>query len=296
MRTHVDLFSGIGGFAIAAHANSVRTVQFCEIDGRCREFLARAWPGVPVHDDVRTLGMGNTTKADGNDARRAEMLEREVPESGKTVVWLLTAGVPCQPASRAGSQRGSEDHRWLWPEALRLLRHYQPTWALFENPAGIGDVGLAGILAEVEGAGYEVRVHSIPACAVGSPQRRERYWIVAHTREAGREGADAEPGAHGLCAEHPAGNLADASQERRDGRAAAPGQAEGGGAQPAADGLCQWSRFVWLPCADGKVRRAPDDSFGLVDGLHRSLLGALGNSIVPQVAEILIRAMVQAEE
>jgi hypothetical protein len=61
---------------------------------------------------------------------------------------------------------------------------------------------------------------------------------------------------------------------------------------------CQthWDNFVWLPCADGKVRRAIDDTFGLVDGLHRSILGALGNSIVPQVAERVIAAMVRADK
>jgi hypothetical protein len=56
-----------------------------------------------------------------------------------------------------------------------------------------------------------------------------------------------------------------------------------------------WGNYVWLPCADGKIRRAPDDSFSLVDGLHRSVLGALGNSIVPQIAAAIIRAMIEVE-
>lgn len=70
--THVDLFSGIGGFALAARADGIRTVQFVEIDRRCRGFLAKAWPGVAIHDDIRTF--------DGAQHRGA---------------WLLTAGVPC---------------------------------------------------------------------------------------------------------------------------------------------------------------------------------------------------------
>jgi 16S rRNA G966 N2-methylase RsmD len=56
--THVDLFSGIGGFALAAHANGIRTVQFVEIDSRCRDFLSQAWPGVSIHDDIRTFHWG----------------------------------------------------------------------------------------------------------------------------------------------------------------------------------------------------------------------------------------------
>lgn len=339
MRTHVDLFSGIGGFTLAAHANGVRTIQFCEIDARCRDFLGRAWPGIPIHDDVRTFGV-----ADGErDGGRAGHTEREPVGRAAAAgtgapVWLLTAGVPCQPASRAGKQRGSADDRWLWPEALRLLRHYNPTWALFENPAGIADVGLAGILAQVEAEGYEVRVHSVPACAVGAPHRRERYWIVAHAQEVReRPGGPRQPrsepwadSSHGdestvahrsqagregcECANLP-------SEERREDQVRPEPALVGGwvghatgergtprergeqsrGAHIAAAGSTassrdHWADFVWLPCADGKVRRAPGDAIGLVDGLHRSVLGALGNSVVPQVAEVLIRAMIQAEE
>ncbi|MBM4119115.1 hypothetical protein FJ251_15535, partial [bacterium] len=66
-RTHVDLFSGLGGFSLAAAANGVRTVQFCEIDQRCRDFLARTFPGVPIHDDVRTLGLADAASGRQRD-------------------------------------------------------------------------------------------------------------------------------------------------------------------------------------------------------------------------------------
>lgn len=244
-RTHVDLFAGIGGFSLAASWNGVRTVAQCELDPKCRAFLEEAWPDTEKHNDVRTF--------DGERYAGA---------------WLLTAGVPCQPASRAGKQRGSTDDRWLWPAALAVLGRVRPTWALFENPPGIGDVGLTGILADVEALGYEVRVFGIPACAVGSPQRRERYWIVCHMGE-----------------------------PDSDGRAAGQCQAEAARYRSAAESNVGgfWRDYVWLPCADGKVRRAPDDSVGLVDGLHKSVLAALGNSIVPQVAAEIINAMIEAE-
>ena len=306
--THVDLFSGIGGFALAAHANGIRTVQFCEIDSRCRDFLRKTWPGVAIHDDIRTFH-------NGIRAERAP--------------FLLTAGVPCQPASRAGKQRGEADDRWLWPEAIRVLRETSPAWCLFENPPGIGDLEFDRILADVEAEGYEVEVLSIPACAVNAPHRRERYWIVgkrmAHADEPRREGPDVREGrhdAHGLCAERAQGDVADtgrlesgqdeqkrgsqgrttnrrdsaecvgyAERERRQRRRATPRQESGTFPADSGSSLCQ--RFVWLPCADGKVRRAPDHTFSLVDGLHRSLLSALGNSIVPQVAARVIAAMVK---
>ena len=159
----MDLFSGIGGFALAAKANDVDTVTFCELDLRCRTFLERAWPGIPVHDDARTF-----------------------PGERYRGTWLLTGGVPCQPASRAGKQRGAADDRWLWKEALACLAAVRPTWALFENPPGIGDVGLAGICDEMGAHGYEVQPISLPAAAVGAPHRRERYWILAHATDTGR--------------------------------------------------------------------------------------------------------------
>lgn len=205
-RTHLDLFSGIGGFALAARANGVRTIAFCECDPRCQAFLAKAWPGVPVWNDVRSLAYKprrgckvESSKGESRiepstcnpnaassmaESQRAERWQetkgrnehdrtdtgREEASSGPSQcfgdVWLITGGVPCQPASRAGKQRGKEDDRWLWPDAIRVIAAVRPTWALLENPPGIGDVGLAGILAEVEAEGYEVRVFSIPACAV----------------------------------------------------------------------------------------------------------------------------------
>ena len=308
--THVDLFSGIGGFALAAHANGIRTVQFCEIDSRCRDFLRQTWPGVAIHDNIRTFHYG-VADAKRNERRqytseqsrrcKNEGLDSRYVENGihaERAPFLLTAGVPCQPASRAGKQRGEADDRWLWPEAIRVLRETSPAWCLFENPPGIGDLEFDRILADVEAEGYEVEVLSIPACAVNAPHRRERYWIVgkrmAHADEPRREGPDVREGrhdAHGLCAERAQGDVVYPERERRQRRRETPRQESG--TSPADSGSSLWQRFVWLPCADGKVRRAPDDSFGVVDGLHRSLLGALGNSIVPQVAARVIAAMVK---
>ena len=282
--SHVDLFSGIGGFALAASWCGIDTVQFVEIDERCRAFLAKRWPGVPIHDDIRTF--------DGTQHRGA---------------FLLTGGVPCQPASRAGKQKGASDDRWLWPEAIRVLGEVNPAWALFENPPGIGDVGLAGILAQMEGVGYQVRVFGVPACAVGAPHRRERYWIVGHTHECGkgelanttgtrRDGATRQEQHDERRPLLPArlgdgrNCLADAcGTERRTGN---DRPNEPRGSQPELARGSFWDNAVWLPCADGKLRRAPDNSFGVAHGLHRSILAGLGNSIVPQVACQIIKAMI----
>lgn len=352
--THIDLFSGIGGFALAARANGIETVQFVEIDQRCRDFLSKAWPGVAIHDDIRTF--------DGTQHAGA---------------YLLTAGVPCQPASRAGKQRGAADDRWLWPEALRVLREVAPAWCLFENPPGIGDLEFDRILSDVEAEGYEVEVLSVPACAVNAPHRRDRYWIVgrrvadalqvrlgeaepraqgqqrhaterdeghmADTHEPRPEGADVRKGRRGtdgLRAECAEGNMADTGrlesgqnepQRGAQGRAVDRRSCEermDNSPEARCDGAqrytesdsrneawlrmscagCQthWHNFVWLPCADGKVRRAPDGLVGVAYGdtdtvfaelatVHRSALGALGNAIVWPVAARIIAAMLESE-
>jgi len=293
--THVDLFSGIGGFALAAHANGIRTVQFCEIDSRCRDFLRQTWPGVAIHDDIRTFHYG-VADAKRNERRqytseqsrrcKNEGLDSRYVENGiqaERAPFLLTAGVPCQPASRAGKQRGEADDRWLWPEAIRVLRETSPAWCLFENPPGIGDLEFDRILADVEAEGYEVEVLSIPACAVNAPHRRERYWIV------GRHVANTEGNRPGETGKHEMSKF-----YRRDQiRISTTRTSQGDLADTGRNDI--WQRFVWLPCADGKVRRAPDHTFSLVDGLHRSLLSALGNSIVPQVAAQVIAAMVKCD-
>jgi site-specific DNA-cytosine methylase len=369
MKTHIDLFTGLGGFSVAAESCGITTIAMCEIEPHCVEFLHKAWPGVTIHDDIRQLNVAIYSGA-----------------------YLLTAGCPCQPASQAGKRRGSDDDRWLWPEALRILGEVRPTWALFENPPGIGSlaeyreyapvdgegcaVGNIGdvyshtgaghlykILEEIEACGYSVQTVSIPACAVNAPHKRERYWIIArrmadtienNVREAeagwssrengitasrsveigysgvgqadagqsGREGCDAEQRGDGLCTKHSGGNVGNAQQGRCGTRPREAGEIYPWGTQPqtgerhATGHLAHpteggWDDFVWMPCADGKVRRAPDDTISMANGLplelfeglpegeeaqpHRSLIAALGNSIVPEVARRIIQAMVDAD-
>lgn len=170
--THLDFFSGIGGFALAAAWTGFETKCFCEINEQRAGFLEHAWPGVPVHRDVREF--------DGKTWR------------GHTVA---TFGVPCQPASHAGKQRGSQDDRWLWPEAVRITSEARPAWAIYENPIGLRTVGLDGILSDLEALGYQVGLFDIPAGAVNAPQLRRRIWIVATMRARDYKGVT-QRGAH----------------------------------------------------------------------------------------------------
>ena len=154
---HIDLFSGIGGFALAAHWAGFQTEVFCERDEFCQKVLHKHWPAAPIVDDIFRF-----------DGTR---------HAGAT---LLTGGFPCQPYSCAGKKMGNEDDRALWPEMFRVIIECRPRWVVAENVPGIVDMALDGVLSDLENQGYEVGTMVIPACAVNAPHRRDRVWIVAH--------------------------------------------------------------------------------------------------------------------
>jgi len=169
-QTHIDLFSGIGGFALAANAAGYDTRVFCEQDDYCTGVLNRHWPGVPVIRDIREF--------DGSKWRGAD---------------LLTGGFPCQPFSQAGEQRGTSDDRHLWPEMFRIIKEARPRWILAENVAGIIKMALDDVLSQLEGEGYTTGTIVIPACSLNAPHRRDRVWIVANLRgEAGTKDPDTD--------------------------------------------------------------------------------------------------------
>ena len=193
MLTHVDLFSGIGGFTLAAQWAGFRTVVFCEIDEFCQEVLKAKFGAVA---DTKGMGRRNGIAENPRKATRkinpsrntTPLLIPDIRDFDGTRWWgatLLTGGVPCQPASVAGKRKGTEDDRWLWPEVIRVLAEVKPTWAIFENPPGILSLkqGMVfeDLLSQMESAGYEVWPIIIPACAVNAPHRRDRVWIVAHS-------------------------------------------------------------------------------------------------------------------
>lgn len=151
---HLDLFSGIGGFALAARWAGIETVAFCEIDPFCRQVLRKHWPDVLKYMDIR-----HVTNPDHVD--------------------IMTAGFPCQPFSIAGSKKGKDDDRYLWPEVIRLIRKSKPNWFIGENVPGIIPM-LDPIIKDLEDEGYQWQAFLIPASAIGAPHKRERLWIVAN--------------------------------------------------------------------------------------------------------------------
>lgn len=153
--THLDLFSGIGGFALAAGWAGFKTIGFCDNEPYAQAVLKKHWPDVPIHGDIKTL--------DGTAYRG---------------VTLLTGGFPCQPFSNAGKRRGKDDDRYLWPQMLRVIQEARPDWIVGENVVGIIGLALDQVLSDLEKEGYEVEAIIVPACGVDANHRRNRVWIV----------------------------------------------------------------------------------------------------------------------
>jgi DNA (cytosine-5)-methyltransferase 1 len=164
---HGSLFSGIGGFDLAAQWMGWENVFHCEWNPFGQKVLKYYWPDAISYDDI--------TKTDFTIHR------------GK--IDILTGGFPCQPYSTAGKRKGKEDDRHLWPEMLRAIREIQPRWVVCENVRGLtnwnGGLVFDEVQADLEAEGYEVTPYLLPACAVNAPHRRDRIWFIAYSGSTG---------------------------------------------------------------------------------------------------------------
>ena len=159
--THLSLFSGIGGLDLAAEMAGFKTVGQCEWADYPTKVLEKHWPDVPRWRDIRTL-----TK------------ESFYEKTGLRTADIVSGGFPCQPFSVAGKRRGSDDDRYLWPEMLRVISELRPAWVVGENVAGIVNMALDQVYADLENEGYSVQAFIIPACSVDAPHRRDRCAII----------------------------------------------------------------------------------------------------------------------
>jgi len=264
--THIDLFSGIGGFALAARWAGIKTVQFVEIDPFCQRILQKNFKEVPIHDDIKTFKWSGASP------------------------FILTGGVPCQPASCAGKRKGKTDDRWLWGETFEVIAEVKPTWCILENVRGLltleQGVAFDKLLSGLEAIDYETRTFIIPACAVNAPHRRDRVWIVANNNRSGygapASRADSNGQALGKEQEQPQSEYSgqDSSLTNTNTGGIRRHQRESVAERATPCSGEQWSES-WLKVATS-LCRVDDGVPKRVDRINR--LKALGNSIVPQVA------------
>jgi DNA (cytosine-5)-methyltransferase 1 len=159
--THGSLFSGIGGFELAAQWMDWDNIFHCEWNEFGQKVLKHHFP--------KSISYADITKTDFSIHRGA--------------IDILTGGFPCQPYSTAGKRLGKEDERHLWPEMLRAIREIEPRWVVGENVRGLvswsGGLVFEEVQTDLEAQGYEVQPFLLPAASVNAPHRRDRIWFVA---------------------------------------------------------------------------------------------------------------------
>ena len=271
MMNHVDLCSGIGGFALGFEwAGLSRPVLFCDIEPWSRKVLRKHWPDVPIAEDVKELASDPDELIPDTDPRRT----------------ILTAGYPCQSFSLAGKRRGTEDDRHIWPYIFSIVQARRPAWCVFENVYGHVTLGLDQVLSDLEGEGYATRPFIVPACATDAPHRRDRLWII------GTNVADAN------CTRLPQG---DKEMERRPSKQSNGGSVQSrktladakrierqGSSEKQIYGEQDLQKQLGRGSQDTQVRWPTEPPVGRVaDGIPRRVdrFRGLGNAIVPQIAQ-----------
>ena len=163
---HGSLFSGIGGFDLAAEWCGWENIFHCEWNPFGQKVLKHHFPNSISYNDI--------TKTDFTIHRGN--------------IDIITGGFPCQPYSTAGLRKGKADERHLFPEMLRAIKEIQPTWVIGENVRGLVSWGGGMVFHEVcddlEREGYEVQSFLIPAASVNAPHKRERIWFIAYSNNA----------------------------------------------------------------------------------------------------------------
>lgn len=160
-----SVFTGAGGFDLAAEWHGWEVLFQCEINPYARKLIKKRWPGVELLGDITTTDFK--------------------PYAGK--IDILTAGFPCQPFSLIGEKKGTSDERYLWPDTLRALVESGAPWFVGENVYGLvswsdGQV-FETICSDMESAGYKVAPFIIPASGANAGHERKRIWFIAYSAE-----------------------------------------------------------------------------------------------------------------
>jgi len=274
----LDLFSGIGGFSLGLErTGGFETIAFCEIDKYCQKVLRKHWPDVPIFNDVTKLCRRvydcEPETEDGEvfcPRCKTEFgdcacigTDQFIDEIGTPDV--ICGGFPCQDISLIGKGGGLKASRsGLWFEYLRIIGELFPTWVVIENVSALLNRGLPTILYGLHEIGYDAQWHVIPASAIGAPHRRERVWIIA---------------ANSIC--QGLSGYAGDGEIKGDKKPHRP--------VPPTDLFRGTNTPRWWEGQPG-IRRVGD---GFPDFVDRTK--AIGNAVVPQIPEIIGRAILESQ-
>lgn len=239
----------------------METIAFCEKEEFPRKVLQKNWPTVPIASDIRTLEYFK----EGKEPDDWLLIDGSIPgEIYRGTVEIICGGFPCQDISAKGQQKGiSGERTGLYREMFRVIGECMPRFAIFENVTGLlsGESGrwFAQFLFDLAAIGYDAEWHCIPAARIGAPQLRQRVWIIAYPK----------------CFRLEGGSI---GREIR------------------------WpNTFIGteklVDYENGKATPKPEfyrDIDGIPDKPHRNK--ALGNAVVPQIPEIIARAIIETEK
>jgi DNA (cytosine-5)-methyltransferase 1 len=271
MLTVGSLFSGIGGLDLGLERAGMTVKWQSEIDPYACRVLKKHWPHVPNLGNIKEINWKEVEKVD-----------------------VICGGYPCQPFSTAGKRNGEEDPRHLWPWVREAIGELRPQYAILENVRGHLSLGGLSVIGELASIGYDAEWRVISAASVGANHRRDRIVIVAYADDAGSGTSERDMGKrgseitqdreretwpqHGFSGCGP--NMADTASKGLQG---CIGKVFEGNGTRSTYGGWQW----WETEPDvGRV------AHGIPSRVDR--LRGLGNAVVPQVAEVVGRLIMEA--
>lgn len=285
---HASIFSGIGGFDLAAEWMGWNNVFNCEWEKFPRQVLKHHFPNAIQHGDIKEL---DATAYAGR-------------------IDILTGGFPCQPYSLAGKRKGKEDERHLWPEMLRVIRECAPRYVVGENVRGLvgwnGGLVFEEVCADLEAQGYSVQPFVLPAAGVGScPHRRDRVWFVAYANNDGTKRTprrdESKSGSERLQERHEVQQpekpnivrqFSSDTGSKRPSKPMADGELAGRQRPTKRNQRTTWDAFPTVPPVCGGNDGLPKELDGITfSKWRRESIKAYGNAIVPQVAFQIFKAI-----
>jgi DNA (cytosine-5)-methyltransferase 1 len=194
-----------------------------------------------------------------------DVSKQRLDADGIRDIDVITGGFPCQDISLAGHQRGIEAERsGLWSELARTIGDFRPRYAIIENVSallsGAGGAWFARVLRDLASIGYDAEWHCIPAFVAGGIHSRDRVWVIAYP-------------------------VRDSVEERKMvGQVIADWEVQG---EPGRMGWPVWPAWSEDQCGLSGM------AHGIPDWVDRSK--GLGNAVVPQIPELIGRAIMEMQ-
>ena len=164
---HLDLFSGIGGFSLGLERVGFKTVGFCEVDPYCRLLLQKHWKGVTIHNDIKKLEAKDIKEpidilTGGFPCQPYSVAGKQKGTGDDRYLWpdMFRVIKEVKPS-------------WIIAENVRGIINIQDGM-VFKT-----------VCSDLEAEGFEIQTFIIPAAGVGAPHKRERVWIVGYSKHNG---------------------------------------------------------------------------------------------------------------